>query len=88
MHTAAGAALLAAGAAMAALVVALRRRLGEAAAMGLLAAAGACLGAGALLLEARHVGAVDWIATVVLAAIGAPAHVRVVTGPPRPGATA
>jgi hypothetical protein len=88
MHSAAGAAALAAGAALVVAVLVLRRRLPAAASTAVLAAAGACLGAGALLMESRDVNAINWIVTLALAASGTPAHVVVVTGPPRRGARA
>jgi hypothetical protein len=54
----------------------------------ILAAGGACLGAGALLVQDRDVNAANWAATLVLAAALTPAHAWIVLGPPRAGARA
>jgi hypothetical protein len=52
----------------------------------LLALAGGCLGAGALLVHDESVNAVNWAATLLLGALFLPVHVWVAFGPPRAGA--
>jgi hypothetical protein len=53
-----------------------------------LALLGACLGAGALLVQDESVNALNWAATLLLGALFLPAHVWVAFGPPRAGARA
>jgi hypothetical protein len=52
----------------------------------LLALAGGCLGAGALLVRDEPVNAVNWVATTLLSALFLPVHVWIAFGPPRAGA--
>jgi hypothetical protein len=52
----------------------------------LLALAGSCLGAGALLAQDESVNAVNWAATLLLGALFLPVHVWIAFGPPRAGA--
>ena len=52
----------------------------------LLAVVGACLGAGALLVQDESVNAVNWAATLLLGAAFVPTHVWIAFGRPRAGA--
>jgi hypothetical protein len=73
-------ALIAAGAAGALLTaLLLRTRLSAAAVLVLLVAFGACIGAGALIVQDRP-GLADWAVTVPLVALLLPAHVRILLG--------
>lgn len=51
-----------------------------------LALVGACLGAGALLVQVESVNGVNWAATLLLGASFLPVHVWIAFGPPRAGA--
>ena len=80
MHTGWGIGLIVAGAALALLVAfALWLRLHAAVSVAALAAAGAAIGAGGLLVQ-EHAGAADWAVTVALMAAWAPLHCRVLFG--------
>jgi hypothetical protein len=86
MSTDVGIGLLAGGAALAVgAALAGRPRL-RPASLAALAVAGACIGAGALIVQDRDVNAANWVATLVLASIFAPLHAWFVLGPPRAGA--
>ena len=78
--------LLAAGAVGVFTATVLRPRVPLPVAMALLAVAGACLGAGALLVQDEPVNALNWAATLLLGALFLPVHVWVAFGPPRAGA--
>lgn len=78
--------LLAAGAVGVFTATVLKPRVPPPVAMALLAAVGACLGGGALLVQDEPVNAVNWAATLLLGALFLPAHVWVAFGPPRAGA--
>ena len=78
--------LLAAGAVGLFTATVLRPRVQPPVAMALLAVVGACLGAGALLVQDEPVNAVNWAATLLLGALFLPVHVWVAFGPPRAGA--
>ena len=52
-----------------------------------LAIAGACVGAGALLVQDRTIGLANWIATLTLAGVFVPVHAWIALGPPRAGAS-
>ena len=81
MHTGLGIALIV-GAVIALLAMGfgLRRRLPRAVGIALAVAAGAALGAGALLVQ-DHASAADWAIVVPVMAFLAPAHVHIVFGP-------
>jgi hypothetical protein len=78
--------LLAAGAVGVFTATTLRPRVPLPVAMALLAVVGACLGAGALLVQGEPVNALNWAATLLLGAVFVPVHVWVAFGPPRAGA--
>ena len=78
--------LLAAGAVGVLTATVLKPRVPQPVAMALLAAVGACLGAGALLAQDEPVNALNWAATLLLGALFLPVHVWVAFGPPRAGA--
>jgi di/tricarboxylate transporter len=78
--------LLAAGAVGVFTATVLKPRVPPPVAMSLLAVVGACLGAGALLVQDEAVNAVNWATTLLLGALFLPAHVWVAFGPPRAGA--
>lgn len=80
--------LLGAGALAVITATMVRTRLPQPATMVLLAVLGACLGAGALLVQDEPVNALNWAATLLLGALFLPAHVWVAFGPPRAGARA
>jgi hypothetical protein len=78
-----GIGLIAAGGLLAILtVLGLRRRLPMAAAFGILAASGAIVGAGALLVQ-DEVAASEWAITLVALGVLTPLHARLLFG--RPG---
>jgi hypothetical protein len=83
-----GVALILAGTAVAAVAAFARRRAMRVAAVVALAVGGAAVGAGALLVQHRHVNSVNWAATLTLAAIFVPVHAWIALGPPRAGASA
>jgi hypothetical protein len=84
-----GLALLLAGTCLGTIAAfALRERAPRVVVIGVLAVVGACLGAGALLVQDRDVNAVNWAATLVGGAVLAPVHVLVAFGRPRAGARA
>ena len=64
----------------------LRPRVSGPVSAAILAIAGACLGAGALLAQEESVNALNWAATLLLGAAFAPSHVWIAFGPPRAGA--
>jgi hypothetical protein len=68
------------------LATVLRRRLGAPVVVALLAASGAAVAAGALLLQTRGAGPVEWAVAVGFLSFVAPAHARIVFGPFGPGA--
>jgi xanthosine utilization system XapX-like protein len=78
--------LLGAGALAVITATMLRARLPKPATMALLALLGACLGAGALLVQDEPVNALNWAATLLLGSLFLPVHVWVAFGPPRAGA--
>jgi hypothetical protein len=78
--------LIAAGAVGVLTATVLKPRVPPLVAMALLAVVGACLGAGALLVQDDPVNAVNWAATLLVGALFLPAHVWVAFGPPRAGA--
>ena len=78
--------LLAAGAVGVLTAIVLKPRVPPPVAMALLAAVGACLGAGALLAQDEPVNALNWAATLLFGALFLPVHVWVAFGPPRAGA--
>lgn len=83
MRMTAGASLIAAGTALGLLAVfVLWRRLPEWAAIGIMSACGAAIGAGALLVQDRA-SAGDWVLAVGALAVLTPLHARLVFG--RPG---
>jgi hypothetical protein len=62
-------------------VLARWRRMSGPAPVGILAALGAAIGAGALLLQ-DDPGVADWAVTLAVLAVGAPLHFRFMLGPP------
>lgn len=78
--------LVVAGAAGVITATVLRPRVPRPVTAALLALVGACLGAGALLVQDESVNAVNWAATLLLCAVFVPVHVWVAFGPPRAGA--
>jgi hypothetical protein len=83
-----GVALILAGTAVAALAAFAGRRAMRVAAVVALAVAGVAVGAGALLVQDRHIDLVNWAATLSLAGIFLPVHAWIALGPPRAGASA
>lgn len=82
MNVGAGTGLIVGGVSLALLVVfAMWRRPPPPLTFGLLAAAGAAVGAGALLVQ-DHAGRGDWLITVGVLGVLAPVHARVVFGYP------
>jgi dipeptide/tripeptide permease len=83
VHTGRGMGLIVVGAALALLTAfGLWRRLRPAVPVAVLAAAGALIGAGGLLVQ-RRAGAADWAVALALMAALAPLHCRILFG--RPG---
>ena len=78
--------LLAAGAVGVFTATVLKPRVPPPVAMVLLAAVGACLGGGALLVQDEPVNSANWAVTLLLGALFLPVHVWVALGPPRAGA--
>lgn len=88
MDTSVGIELLVAGTLVGLLTAFVARpRIGPRATFAVLAAAGACLGAGAIVVQARDVNAVNWAAAVLGGALILPLQAWAVFGPPRAGAT-
>jgi hypothetical protein len=63
----------------------LRRRLAAPVVVALLAACGAAMGTGALLLQTADPDPADWAVAVGFLSFAAPAHARIVFGPFGPG---